>query len=190
MASSRWDIHGYAIVCDDGCIADASGALPKALMNDADWAYFQAELDRAALCILGRTSHEATPNVKRRRRVVMTSRAAGLDPVDELVLFWNPETTPLEEMLARVLPEGGRVAVPGGQGPFTYFLDVFDGFHLSRKAGIRLEGGQPAFSLQRAGLTPEALLAAARMVPGPVQPIDPEDGVTLTVWTRPPAAPG
>ena len=44
MASSRWDIHGYAIVCDDGCIADASGALPRALMNDADCAARVAEV--------------------------------------------------------------------------------------------------------------------------------------------------
>lgn len=184
MQDPRWEIHGYAIVCEGGCIADAAGALPKALMNDADWAYFQAELDRAALCILGRTSHEATPNVKGRRRVVMTRAATGLDPVDEKVLFWNPVAVPPQEMLARALPGGGRVAIPGGRAPFDLFAPRLDAFHLSRKAGLRLPGGAPCFSDQGDG-GPEAALARAGLVPGPVQDIDPADGVTLTVWTRP-----
>ncbi|MGG7564741.1 hypothetical protein ACQ5SO_01090 [Rhodovulum sp. DZ06] len=182
MQDPKWQIHGYAIVCEDGCIADASGALPRALMNDADWAYFQAELDRADITILGRTSHEATPNLKRRRRVVMTRAAAGLDQAEELVLFWNPEIVPIDAMLMRLLPEGGRVAIPGGSAPFGLFLPRFDGFHLSRKAGIRLSGGTQLFPT--AAPTPEAALSLAGMTPGEVQDIDPEDGVTLTVWTR------
>src|SRR5271169_3255695 len=43
------EIHGYAIVSDDDRIADASGGMPTTLRNEADWAYFQAELDRADL---------------------------------------------------------------------------------------------------------------------------------------------
>ena len=46
------EIHGYAIVSDDDRIADARGVMPRALLNDADWAYFQAELDRADLVVL------------------------------------------------------------------------------------------------------------------------------------------
>ena len=47
-ASPAWDFHAYAIVCRNDCIADAEGGMPAALKNDADWAYFQAELTDAA----------------------------------------------------------------------------------------------------------------------------------------------
>jgi hypothetical protein len=48
------EIHGYAIASDDDRIADAGGAMPKALHNEADWAYFQAELDRSDLIAYSR----------------------------------------------------------------------------------------------------------------------------------------
>ena len=60
------EIHGYAIVSCDDRIADASGATPEALRREADWAYFQAELDRAALTVLGRLGHAVNPNPKAR----------------------------------------------------------------------------------------------------------------------------
>ena len=42
-----------------------------------------------------------------------------------------------EEIAARVLPSGGRVAVGGGQVVFDLFLMIgFDGFHLSRAHGV------------------------------------------------------
>ncbi|MFT7026169.1 MAG: hypothetical protein ACJAVS_000385 [Paracoccaceae bacterium] len=177
---SPWQIHGYAIVCEAGCIADAGGTLPKALMNDADWAYFQAELDLADITVLGRVSHEAAPNPKGRLRVVMTSRVDGLIHGGDAWL-WNPGDLPATDMLTALLPLGGRVAVPGGRGPFDLFLiHGFAGFHLSRKAGVTLAGGVPAFS---GGGAPEDHLRAAGLVPGPVRDIDPDDRVTLTVWT-------
>jgi hypothetical protein len=66
-------LHGYAIISDDDCIADAYGQFPDALRNEADWDYFQAQLDRADLILLGRRSHEAAPNAKRRLRMIMSS---------------------------------------------------------------------------------------------------------------------
>ena len=180
-----WEIHGYAIACEAGHIADSSGGLPKALMNEADWAYFQAGLDASDLCILGRASHEATPNAKNRLRVVMSTKAKGLTQQDPNTWAWNPADLPADAMLAQLLPRGGRVAIPGGGGPFTYFLDLFDAFHLSRKAGIRLEGGRPVFTLQTILGSPEAALTAAGFHAAETRDIDPEDGVTLTIWRRP-----
>ncbi|MFT4792976.1 MAG: hypothetical protein ACJAVR_000625 [Paracoccaceae bacterium] len=182
LAAPIWSVHGYAIVCARGCIADANGILPKSLMNDADWQYFQAELDRADITVLGRTSHEAAPNPKNRMRVVMTRAGNGLTRGADAWL-WNPVDLPAPDMLAALLPTGGRVAVPGGRGPFDLFLSHgYAGFHLSRKAGVALAGGVPVFSADGA---PEDILTAAGLIPGPVQAIDPEDGVTLTVWTPP-----
>src|SRR4051812_36675988 len=51
---SQVEIHGYAIVSDNDCIADASGQTPDMLRNEADWAYFQAELNRSTVTVLGR----------------------------------------------------------------------------------------------------------------------------------------
>ena len=73
------EVHGYAILSDDDCIADASGATPQALRNDADWKYFQRELDRSDLTVLGRLGHEANPNAKSRARLVLSHGARGLE---------------------------------------------------------------------------------------------------------------
>ena len=186
MSSPQWSVHGYAIVCEAGCIADAAGALPPALMNDADWAYFQAELDRADLCVLGRASHDVAPNPQGRVRVVMTRAVQGLVRAEGAWL-WNPADVPPAAMLAALLPKGGRVAVPGGRGPFDLFLaHGYAGFHLSRKTGISLSGGAPVFT-RTAGMSgaPEDHLRAAGLIPGETRAIDPADGVTLVIWAPP-----
>jgi hypothetical protein len=178
-ASPVWSIHGYAIVCENGCIADEDGVLPPALMNNADWAYFQQELDLADITVLGRKSHDAAPNPKGRVRVVMTRGSSGLTRREDAWL-WNPARMPMPDMLAAMLPRGGRVAVPGGRGAFDLFLGHgYDGFHLSRKAGLALERGVPLFGTPG---TPEHTLTAAGLSPGETIQLDPEDGVTLTIW--------
>jgi hypothetical protein len=63
------EIHGYAIISDDNCIADATGATPPALRSEADWAYFQQELDRSDVTVLGRLGHEANANTSGRLAV-------------------------------------------------------------------------------------------------------------------------
>ena len=49
---------GYAIVSDDGMLADASGAIPPALIVKADQEFFMRGLDAAAALVLGRNSAE------------------------------------------------------------------------------------------------------------------------------------
>jgi len=63
MPAPEIQIHGYAIVSADDRIAIAGQDAPG-LHNEADWAYFQRELDRADLVALGRLGHEANPNIK------------------------------------------------------------------------------------------------------------------------------
>ena len=55
-------IEGHAIVSRDDRIADAGGAMPPGLRNDADWHNFQSALDEAAIVVLGRRSHVTAPN--------------------------------------------------------------------------------------------------------------------------------
>ncbi|MGM0584807.1 MAG: dihydrofolate reductase family protein [Pseudomonadota bacterium] len=182
---ASWFIEGHAIVSAEGCIADAEGRFPEALRNAADWRRFQAALDRAAAVVMGRASHEATPNRAGRLRVVLSSRAEGLARRED-AWWWNPAQVPVARMLATVAPEGGVIAVPGGREVFDLFLaHGFDAFHLARNPGARLPGGTPVFSGVGQGRTPEDVLRAAGLGPGPEETLDPQAGVTVAVWRRP-----
>lgn len=175
-------VHGYAIVSADDCIADAAGNLPPALMNDADWAYFQGELDRCALVVLGRSSHEATPNARGRRRLVLSRAVPDLVERSD-AWWWNPDRLAWAEVCARLLPEGGMVGVPGGQGVFDLFLRLgFAGFHLSRSTRVVLPGGQAVFSGVEQGRPAEAILADAGLRPDPMRWLDEPAGVSFTVF--------
>ncbi len=142
----RWTILGLAIVSQDDCIADAQGNMPEVLRNDADWALFQSELDQASLTVLGRLGHEAHGNAKQRRRMIVSSRSSGLEERAD-GLWWNPDLLDWPTALARAVPEGGLIAVPGGQAVFDLFLGIgFDRFHLTRAHGVEVPGGRPLFS--------------------------------------------
>ncbi len=176
-----WPVHLYAILSQDDCIADAQGAMPKALMNEADWLYFQRELDTCVLTVLGRQSHLSAPNTANRRRVVMSRGASALEARDD-AHWWNPEIVPLAAMLERLLPQGGKVGVPGGQAAFDYFLrEKLDVFHLTRARGVTLPGGRKVFSTPG---TAEAQLAGAGLAPGEPVVLDRSANITLTIWSR------
>ena len=176
------EIHGYAIVSDDDRIADAGGAMPKMLHNKADWAYFQGELDRADLIALGRASHEATPNVKGRRRLILSRTARGLEARAD-GWWWNPEAAAWPEVAASLAPPGGRVGVPGGQAAFEIFLKIgFAAFHLSRARGVVLAGGRGLFEACERGVPAEQILSRAGLRAGETIAIDGTARVELTVW--------
>ncbi|GEO14228.1 hypothetical protein [Microvirga aerophila] len=176
------EIHGYAIVSDDDRIADAEGRMPDVLRNDADWAYFQSELDRCALVVLGRLGHEANPNPKQRLRLVVSSSSSGLEQRND-GWWWNPAVLPWSEASRLALPQGGRVAVPGGRLVFDLFLEIgYTAFHLARAHGTRLPGGVPVFSGCLQGQTAESVLAGSRLRAGPRRVLDPAGPVSLTVW--------
>ena len=129
--NARVHIAAYAIVSSDDRIADARGVLPPTLMNDADWAYFQSELDRCDVTVLGRLSHDAAPNWRKRKRIIMSSSAVGLERRSD-GWWWNARNVEWDAVVAELMPNGGRVGVPGGQAAFDFFLDRVDEFHLSR----------------------------------------------------------
>lgn len=178
-----WRIHGHAIISGDGCIADRDGRMPDALRNPADWRRFQAALDASDLVILGRRSHELTPNAKGRRRLVLSSRVAALEARAD-ALWWNPAAVPAEEALGAVAPRG-LASVVGGQPVFDLFLAAgYDEFHLARAGRARLPGGTLLFGAMAGGATPDDLLAASGLVPGPREGLDPLRNVWLKVWHR------
>jgi dihydrofolate reductase len=182
--TSRIEIHGYAIVSQDDRIAGADGRTPDALRNEADWAYFQRELDRADLVALGRLGHEANPNVRGRRRLVLSRSAGGLERRGA-EWWWNPAGRSWAEASAALLPEGGRVAVPGGRDVFDLFLSIgYAAFHLTRAETVRLGAGRAIFGTSERGRPASEVLAGAGLSPGPVEVLDAAARVTLTVWRR------
>ena len=184
MSPPRLEIHGYAILSDDDRIAGPDGRTPPALRNEADWDTFQRELDRADLVAIGRLGHEAYPNAKRRRRLVLSRSSRGLERRGE-EYWWNPESTSWSAASATLLPGGGRVAVPGGQAAFDLFLAIgYDAFHLTRAHGVTLSGGRAAFAACDRGFSAQAVLARAGLRPGAPETIDAAADVTLTVWRR------
>lgn len=156
--------------------------MTASLRNESDWAYFQSELDRSDFIAIGRVSHEMTPNPKRRRRIVLSRAARGMDVRGDAI-WWNPLELPFADLMAQLAPNGARVATPGGQAAFDVFLNIgYAGFHLSRATRVALSGGHGLFSICEHGVSAEAALADAGLAAGTTNEIDAQAGVTLTVW--------
>src|ERR1700704_1144791 len=85
-------IEGYAIVSEDGMLANAAGIMPDALKFEADQRFFERALDAADVVVRGRHSHERQKRSYLRRRLIVTRRVPALaaDPANEKALLWNP----------------------------------------------------------------------------------------------------
>jgi hypothetical protein len=94
-------IEGYAIVSEDGMLANAAGIMPDSLKFAADRRFFERGLDRVDVVVHGRHSHERQPHSHLRRRLILTRQipAIAADPSNEKALFWNPAGASLEQAL-------------------------------------------------------------------------------------------
>ena len=169
-------IEGHAIVSADGMIADVAGEYPAALRNDADWALYQAALNRAAVVVTGRRGHERFPNPGR-RRLVLTRRVERLgdDPTDPRATYWNPAGMPLRAVLAELGIGDGIVAITG---VFELFVADYDRFVLSESHRLVIPDGTPCFAAGH----PRMVLTQAGLRPLAVELIDPAAMVTTTDW--------
>src|SRR5574337_206336 len=103
-------IEAYAIVSADGMIADETGKYPTSLKFDADQRYLREWLDRAAVIVQGRNSGTGQPNWRKRLRLIMTRKVAGLAPHPDIpnARFWNPAGASLEEACTQGRPGQDR----------------------------------------------------------------------------------
>jgi dihydrofolate reductase len=179
-------IEGYVIVSADGMIADGKGEMPPSIRNDADQRFFQDALDRAAVVVHGRHSHEGGPRAARRKRLILTRRIAVLAPdsAHANALLWNPVGASLDAALERLGIGDGVIAIIGGTEVFSLFLPQYDAFHLSRAANARIPGGRPVFSAVGPNTTPEDVLARHGLKPRPRRELDPPAGVSVVTWER------
>ena len=184
MAAAR-RIEGYAIVSEDGMLANSAGVMPQSLKFSADQQFFERGLDGVDVVVHGRHSNEQLRNSPLRRRVILTRRIHGLepDPSNGKAMLWNPAGASFEEALAALGMPEGRVGVIGGPDVFGMFLDRYDFFHLSRAPEVRLPGGRPVFP-EVPMRTPEDVLANHGLHRGQRQMLDPVKGVAVVSWKR------
>ncbi len=121
--------------------------MPDALCFEADWAYFQAALDAADITMLGRHTHEAAPNVKCRRRLVVSRGVRAVIQEDARTWWVNSEDVAPASAVAAVAGAAADVAVVGGTGVFSWILEEggFAEFHLSLAHHVMIGAGRPLF---------------------------------------------
>ena len=179
-------IEGYAIVSADGMIADAKGEMPDSIRNDADQRFLQSGLDHAAIVIHGRHSHEGGPRAALRKRLIVTRRSAALapDPTNPNARLWNPAGATLDQAAEALGVREGTIAIIGGTEVFSLFLPLYDAFHLSCAATVRIPGGVPVFAGVGPNTTPADILATHGLKPGPRRDLDAAAGVSVVTWER------
>ena len=184
MSKRPIEIHGYAIVSDDDKIADHNGEIPVSMRNEKDWEQYQAALAASDLVVFARISHENEPNTRGDPRVVVSRDAKGLEQRPD-AWWWNPAEIAWPEVVARILPDGGEVAAPGGKGVFDLFLGIgYDVFHLARARGVSLPGGREVFSECVDGVSAEAVLERHGLRHAELIPLDPANRVEMNIWRR------
>lgn len=183
MAVGR--IEAFAIVSEDGMLADAARVMPPSLMFEADQRFYERGLNEVDVVVHGKYSREQQPNSDSRHRLILTRTIPSIaaHPSNARALFWNPAGALFEEALCALGMPDADVAVIGGPEVFAFFLGRYDVFHLSRAPNVRLPGGRPVFP-EVPVQTPEEILAAHGMVPDPAIALDPAKGLTMVSWRR------
>jgi hypothetical protein len=178
-------IEGYAIISEDGMLANAAGIMPESLNFEADQIFFERCLDGVDVVVHGRHSHENQRRSDLRRRLILTRAvpAIAADPSYKKALFWNPAGASLEQAMAVLGVPHGSVGVIGGTEVFGIFLGRYDIFYLSRAPGVRLPGGRPVFPGVPAQ-TPEQVLIHHGLKPGQRQSLDVDKGLVVVGWRR------
>lgn len=179
-------IEGFAIVSENGMVADETGVMPASLLIDADQKFLSDGLDRASVVVHGSNSHERQPRSPYRRRLIATRRVETIGPTEDhpLARFWNPAGLGLEEAAAELGVSDGTAAILGGTELYGAFLPLYDVFNLSHIAGLEIPRGRPVFP-QIPGKTPQDILTMNGLVAGDRNVIDAARGVTMTIWRRP-----
>ena len=178
-------IIGFAIISEDGMLADAGGLMPDSLKIAADQRFFEQGLDGVDVVVHGKNSHEHQPHSHLRRRLIVTRKVPALEPdaAEQKAWLWNPAGASLHQALSAVGMPDARLGVLGGTDVFGMFLGQYDIFHLSRAHGVRLPGGRPVFP-QVPAQSPEQVLASHGMEPCP--PVFADKELEIVTWRRAP----
>lgn len=182
-------IEGYAIISEDGMLADDARVMPKSLMFEADQRFFERGLDAVDVVAHGRHSQERQPRSNQRHRLMLTRTIPAIEshPSNPKALLWNPAGALLEEALAALGLPDASIGVIGGPEVFALFLGRYDVFHLTHAPNVWLPGGRPVFP-EVPVQTPEEILAAHGLRPDPPVALDADKGLLLVSWRPAPTA--
>lgn len=177
--------EGYVIVSAEGMLADADHVMPDSLKFEGDKLFFEQSLDRAALIVHGRHSHEQQPNSAKRKRLILTrkTKTLAVDPEMPNTTLWNPARASFGEACAFAGVAHGTVAIIGGPVVFDMFMDRYDTFWLSEAPHVSLPGGEGCF-VGVPERSPHEVLTAHGMKPGTPYLLDAAHDVTVTPWRR------
>ena len=177
--------EGYVIVSADGMLADATHVMPDSLKFEGDKLFFEQALDRAALIVHGRHSHEQQANSSKRKRLILSRKIKALTVDREMpnATLWNPDHASFEEARAFADVASGTVAIIGGPVVFDMFMDRYDTFWLSEAPHVRLPGGEGCF-VGVPERTPHKVLTSHGMRPGTPYLLDAVHEVTVTPWRK------
>jgi dihydrofolate reductase len=178
-------IEGYAIISEDGMLANAARIMPDSLKFEADQLFFEHGLDGIDVIVHGRHSQEQQPRSRMRRRLILTRSIGAIawHPSNERALLWNPEGASFEAALSALGIPDASVGVIGGAEVFALFLGRYDEFYLSRAPNVHLPGGRPIFP-EVPARTPEQVLAAHGLHPDEPEMLDAAKGLTMVRWRR------
>ncbi len=139
--NQKTSVIGHAIISQDCYIADSTGSMPFSLRSVADWKLFQEDLNNSDLVVMGRSSYEKFPNNKR-NRLIPTSQVSGYQMDDEICYF-NPNDTPIDEVLLKYETYPEKIAIAGGQRVYQLIFEqfIYTEFHLSIKEGLKINEG-------------------------------------------------
>ncbi|MBI1201660.1 MAG: dihydrofolate reductase [Rhodopseudomonas sp.] len=178
-------IEGFAIVSNNGMVADESGVMPPSLIITADQEFLSQALDRAVIIVHGRNSHERQANSALRRRLIATNSVKTTAPTSDypLARLWNPDGASLADAAAELGVKEGTAAILGGTRLYEAFLPLYDVFNLSRITTLDIPDGRPVFPLAP-NESPEHHLIQSGLCAEKYRVIDAPRGVTMTTWRR------
>ena len=177
-------VEGFAIISADGMIATGDGTHPATLMDPADQAFFHGSLDRAAVVVHGRYSHEGGPRAAARKRLIVTRRVPALAPHPRHPngMLWNPVGMPFAQACAALGVSEGVAAIIGGTDVFGLFLSIgYDAFFLSR-ALASVPRGRPVFPGVGNGVAAEEPLKQHGLVLRETRMLDPVSETVVQEW--------
>jgi len=178
-------IEGYAIISEDGMLADAARIMPASLQFEADQRFFEEGLNGVDVVVHGRHSQEQQSRSRERNRVILTRRVAAVSPhpTNHKALLWNPAGASFADALKWFGIDDAKIGVIGGGEVFQLFLPQYDVFWLTRAPGVKLPGGCPVFP-EVPPLQPEDILSGHGLVAGPARVLDASRGLSVVGWVR------
>ncbi|QQR69607.1 MAG: dihydrofolate reductase [Alphaproteobacteria bacterium] len=149
--------HGLAVVSADFFLAQHKNHLASEWASAEDFRHLQEALDKAHGCVMGRVTHDLHPNIKKRRRIVLTRSIAAECITNHHTLFINPLEHDKTDFLEKIGNHSGgdRLCILGGADIYRFWLENhgYTGFDLTIEHNIMFGTGIALFQCREGNAT-------------------------------------